>query len=527
MNVCKADVTELIPQAAVRECSPPALPMLSVSDSMQCLADLSAANPAASQLALTLAVAAALAVRSAAYKALADIVVSTSYEHFCKDNPLMPDAVHRIPAAVPLIPAAFAQGLVTANFGFAFELARELASDVTNSVANDVAPVNEKILIMAANVWQQDRDDIDMEHVRLATAVSVPAAMYDALCDIIIESSIPEAFKINYSHFLPNGKPTAGTNNQAFAVALANAEFQTAFDLASNVAWDIGNCVACDIATPRDWTLAPVDLAADDLEACAKAAVVATEGVRNALADETAALAAAVDATAASVNLVIPAANAIEEHVEDAVADVEIVMPAVEQMHVGAEEHVTSLTLAAASAVATVVLEALVLAEAAAFAAAKDKLLSPAADAGEGHVAGHETLAVATAAAFAVAVRDAALKSFALADALTKSLAVEDTVAEIEFLIPAADAIEDEHVEGEPADVLPRQAAPWHKGEFTDVMAKYMKLAGSSQNSWLISEERRHVTSRMPLSELRRRRLVGPYPPFKPRRRISDRHAAK
>ena len=587
MNVCTADETVLIPQAAIAlredvaitnaimaaamECFPPALPILLACDASQCLADLADANPAASQLALSAAMAAAMAVRSAAYKALAGIVVATSDAHFYKAEAAMvlPAAVHPTARDIPthLIPAAFAWTLVTANFGFAFNMARESASDVSNCVA-DVSADNDKILNLATNGSTHDHDS-EMEHVRFVRASAVPVSMYNALCDIVVESSIPKSVKTSYTSSVPGGKPSAGTNTAAMALALRNAEFQTAFDLASNIAWDIGKCVARDIAAPKDCDM-PVGFAADYLTASAKDAALAAASVAasavtlarasalatdirevlvlaagdrafalpqridvaqtlataaqfvrgvnyatrkaSALADEIAALAAAVDATAASVNLVIPAANTVGEHVEDAVADVEILMPAVEQMHGSAEEHLASLTLAAASAVATAVLEALVLAEAAAFAAAKDKLLSPAA-AGEGHVAGHKTLAVAIAAAFSVAVRDAACKSFALADALTKSLAVEDTVAEIEFSI--------KHVEGEPADVLPRheESAPWHKGEYTEVMAKFMKLAGSSQNSWLISEERRHVMSRMPLGELRRRRFVGPSPPFKPRRR--------
>jgi hypothetical protein len=48
----------------------------------------------------------------------------------------------------------------------------------------------------------------------------------------------------------------------------------------------------------------------------------------------------------------------------------------------------------------------------------------------------------------------------------------------------------------------------WHKDEFSKVMAKYLET--NSRASWLSSEERQVCILRMPVSERKRRRLLGP-----------------
>jgi hypothetical protein len=81
--------------------------------------------------------------------------------------------------------------------------------------------------------------------------------------------------------------------------------------------------------------------------------------------------------------------------------------------------------------------------------------------------------------------------------------ATKKDVAEDELVIPAEEHVAEEEL------LIPveEDAAPWHKHEYTRVKAKYMMMY-DCRASWLVSEERSRCISRMPASELMRRRFV-------------------
>ena len=274
-------------------------------------AALAAANPAASALAL----AAAMAVRSAIYNALAMVVAVTA-----KDKFLIPAADE---LAIPSTAKAFAMALgrcqmfslrrttATAEFDSAFNftqnLAKDLASCVSKCSATDVATAMDEILNLSAAESKHDRA-VAKERAHLAAASAVHLAINHVLFDVVID----------YSIFLRTGHiPLPPDNIAAFAVALASAEFHSAFVLASNIAWDTAQRVANIMSAAKDES-AEVESAEAASGESAEDKAAEDESLENESAeDESAEDESAEDKSdvdeSVEDDLLIPAANAGED----------------------------------------------------------------------------------------------------------------------------------------------------------------------------------------------------------------------
>ncbi len=109
-------------------------------------------------------------------------------------------------------------------------------------------------------------------------------------------------------------------------------------------------------------------------------------------------------------------------------------------------------------------------------------------------------------------VRPVGFKMRDLSEAEQESnLAVQASIANEEPDDIAKDAEDAEDIaEDGTADVAVMEEARWHKGEFSEVKAAYMMRETSTYSSWVASDERKKCLSRMPLSELKRRRILPP-----------------
>jgi hypothetical protein len=365
-----------------------------------------AAANAAETAPSALALAAAKAVHSAVLVALLDVVIETKAVHVAKDKLL-------IPAVIPLSTAsAFAVALATADFTSAFVLGNDIAWDVTKSAAKDItAAMNEFLNPVAdskdASKSEDDHEGKNRAYSSVVALGAIHSGIYAAMSDVVTAASASARPQQQRQH---NTHTLAAANNAAFALALADAEFDSALGLASKIASDMASVTHNIISASEDAFLKPAAVSEEEVDSPA---------------DESAADESSFD-------------------VMDLKAVAECAAVA------AASAAVSALTLAAASAVAMDVFKALVLADAAA-AAAKDEVLPKPQQQqlprkrriGEcRNCSSGRSQTLAIAAEFASVVRDAAWKSQALADEAS-ILADYDG----EFLILAGGATHDRHLD--------------------------------------------------------------------------------
>lgn len=501
---------------------------------------LAVANPEASALALS----AAMAVRSAVFETLVALV-TTAPGKFSNDQLSIPAADA---ADVQSTTKAFAVALANVDLHSVFGVAWDLALDVTKCVAN----------VMLEFLHPADEKESAREDAASAVRSGVNSTVHAAFVYIVVYTYLaPSRSRIQELHDCYHN--LARYHVAAFAMALADADVDRALAFASHIAFDVAKNVQEIIDVIKDEFLNPAASAQEgdkteeghesEEEHESETGHMSEE---HCLTEDQFLNMAAKAATKAVASakwrcqgefLIPPAAYSASAGLEDA-DDAADARTSKEKQHspqehfaetfdeATAEDHAKGEFVIPADDAKDVLDDAEL--EPSAYAVDEGEFLIPAAvetplgspilaDLSDWAVFDAEVRAEYAAMDLkAAADRSPVLdlkdcpadwavfpKMVLAGKAAAHPSPSTDAVAEGEFLIPAADAIE-EHVAM--VEEAPRHevAAPWHKGEFTEVMRAYMEIDTNSRASWLTSQERALCLSRMPLCELRRRRLAPP-----------------
>jgi hypothetical protein len=331
-------------------------------------------------------------------------------------------------------------------------LASDIAADVAERVAKTISAAKDKFLNSKDHESEENHEspnEHDSNNELVATDELLIPALASAVRDVVFTTLkdiiISTAFAKDKVLNPAMDTPAAWTTAATFAVILANSEFTLADDMAMEIAAEVAALVTRAISIRQAGTKDEFD----NGELSIPANVACVDATVEECEAELAPPAAAADLGKAETKKGI--ASDVAERVAETISTVkyEFLNPAADAKNDFAE----------------------------------DELLTPA----DEHVAKDELLILPAEHA----VED---------ELLTPA---DEHVAKAELLIlPAEHAVEDELLI--PAEV---DAAPWRKNEYIDVKSKYLITYGS-RAGWLISQERHHCISRMPLRELKKRRFA-------------------